>query len=387
MAYTSEELDIFEELFYEELDGFEIEIVQVNPNETIYIINDSLCILFLKQKYSSEFFCQKPRNKYEIYAGAAIIELSPNEIGNYYEHSLYLKKVSRKTRRRNLEYIITYEKFIGFNYIERCLLEHTKTIVEFDSYSPKLRLSERFNRWPGIRHNYLFCEFESKSGSKERFIIGKDNRRPLAKLNTICRKVINYGEFPDNFIYRSDLNKLNSALKSWSEIDMKSALELHLTYFEVEYYDKYNTTWTEWLEKYVNVDWDVVYKECKKENYQIAPTRWVSEFNLYELVKKQFPNYRILYQHNPLFLTSSNGGRMSYDIYISEKKIAIEYQGKQHFEPIDFFGGEESYIKTVNRDKEKLKLSKENGISVIYFNYWESINKETLLKKLEPFDL
>lgn len=145
--------------------------------------------------------------------------------------------------------------------------------------------------------------------------------------------------------------------------------------------------WNEWLNEYVNVDWDIVYKDYNKEKYKMAPVRWISEYSLFELVKKIFPKYRILYQHSPLYLTSSNGGRMSYDIYISEKKIAIEYQGRQHFEPIEFFGGKKSYLETINRDKEKLSLSEAQGVSVVYFNYWEKIDKETLLKKLEPFDL
>lgn len=74
---------------------------------------------------------------------------------------------------------------------------------------------------------------------------------------------------------------------------------------------------------------------------------------------------------------------MSYDIYISGKRIAIEYQGKQHFEPVEFFGGEEAFKETVKRDQEKKIKSKENNVKLIYFNYWEPTNKETVLDKLD----
>lgn len=47
--------------------------------------------------------------------------------------------------------------------------------------------------------------------------------------------------------------------------------------------------------------------------------------------------------------------------------IAIECQGKQHFEPIDFFGGEENFLKQKERDKEKLEECKQHGIKMIYY--------------------
>ena len=74
---------------------------------------------------------------------------------------------------------------------------------------------------------------------------------------------------------------------------------------------------------------------------------------------------------------------MSYDIFISGLNIAIEYQGKQHFEPVDFFGGEEGYKKTVERDKLKRKLSEENGIKLVYINYWEDVTIDLIKEKIE----
>ena len=57
---------------------------------------------------------------------------------------------------------------------------------------------------------------------------------------------------------------------------------------------------------------------------------------------------------------------MSIDIYLPSKKIGIEYQGKQHFKMIEFFGNNEIQLK---RDKEKIKLCKENGIKLLHFTF------------------
>ena len=57
---------------------------------------------------------------------------------------------------------------------------------------------------------------------------------------------------------------------------------------------------------------------------------------------------------------------MSYDVFIISKNTAIEYQGKQHFEPVEFFGGQEHFQKQVIRDKLKQELSAKNKIKLIY---------------------
>lgn len=56
-----------------------------------------------------------------------------------------------------------------------------------------------------------------------------------------------------------------------------------------------------------------------------------------------------------------------YDFYLPEYNIAIECQGKQHFVPKDFFGGEEGLINTQKSDKEKFIKANENGIKIYYY--------------------
>ncbi|MBQ6975714.1 MAG: hypothetical protein IJS81_03015 [Selenomonadaceae bacterium] len=69
---------------------------------------------------------------------------------------------------------------------------------------------------------------------------------------------------------------------------------------------------------------------------------------------------------------------MSYDIFISDLNVAIEYQDIQHFEPADYFGSEKTFKELQVRDKEKLELSQKNGIKLIYVNYWENITQDLI---------
>lgn len=119
---------------------------------------------------------------------------------------------------------------------------------------------------------------------------------------------------------------------------------------------------------------DDMYRMCFREGN--VKVKWNSEYNLYKLVLELFPN--AVFQYSPQWLHPQ-----SFDIYIDEIKTAIEYQGQQHYGPIDFFGGIESFEKTVARDDKKKKLCISKGIKLYYWKYDIPITKENLIAMLE----
>ena len=127
--------------------------------------------------------------------------------------------------------------------------------------------------------------------------------------------------------------------------------------------------------------------ECKlgnieKFNYVKPKNKWISEELLYKTIKKIYNKYNVIYQYRPPFLKSDIGGQLSYDIFIEKLRIAIEYQGAQHFKPVEYFGGEKAFIQTKKRDTQKKILSKKNGIKLIYINYWENITTDLIKEKI-----
>ena len=80
---------------------------------------------------------------------------------------------------------------------------------------------------------------------------------------------------------------------------------------------------------------------------------------------------------------------LELDFYIPDKNIAIECQGTQHFEPVEIFGGEETYKYTIENDSAKRKLCEENGVRLLYYSnlgieypYKVFEDKEEILKKI-----
>ena len=62
-------------------------------------------------------------------------------------------------------------------------------------------------------------------------------------------------------------------------------------------------------------------------------------------------------------------------------KCFIEYDGKQHFEPVSYFGGRTEFVKRQALDKEKDDHCKSKKIQLIRVPYWtEDIDKFLLPK-------
>ena len=59
--------------------------------------------------------------------------------------------------------------------------------------------------------------------------------------------------------------------------------------------------------------------------------------------------------------------QMILDFYLPNQNIAIECQGEQHFTPNAFFGGNDSFESSLERDRLKYQQCKEHNIEIIYY--------------------
>lgn len=62
--------------------------------------------------------------------------------------------------------------------------------------------------------------------------------------------------------------------------------------------------------------------------------------------------------------------KLPFDFYLPKFNMCIEYDGKQHFEPIKWFGGEKGFKKQQMYDKIKNDYCNKNNINLIRIPYW-----------------
>ena len=117
-------------------------------------------------------------------------------------------------------------------------------------------------------------------------------------------------------------------------------------------------------------------KDGYRTNWRLARTRirtdltadgvirpkWKHELSLFHAVRRRHPD--TLYQYRPDWL-----GRQSLDLYVPSLRTAIEYQGVQHYIPVEFFGGKEALAQRQELDQTKRQLCEENRVRLIEWPY------------------
>lgn len=105
---------------------------------------------------------------------------------------------------------------------------------------------------------------------------------------------------------------------------------------------------------------------CNESKLEKDVTKYLKEHNFNHVKQKKFDWL----------------GRQSLDFYLPDYNIAIECQGIQHFEPKNFFGGDNGLEVIIKRDNKKLKKCLSNNIEMIYV-----IDNEKFLDKKYHFKI
>jgi hypothetical protein len=109
---------------------------------------------------------------------------------------------------------------------------------------------------------------------------------------------------------------------------------------------------------------------CKESQLEKEMRLFLSEKNIKHINKKHFDWL----------------GQQHLDFYLPEYNVAIECQGIQHFQNVEYFGGNKSFIERLERDSRKKKLCDENNVPILYYSSFKYkgvyTDKELLLKDI-----
>lgn len=88
-------------------------------------------------------------------------------------------------------------------------------------------------------------------------------------------------------------------------------------------------------------------------------------------INKILKSFGINYEYQKMFLDLKDTQPLSYDFYIPDQNILIEYQGRQHYQPVDYFGGEAQFKLQQKHDKMKADYAKAHHYHLIAVPYTE----------------
>lgn len=109
---------------------------------------------------------------------------------------------------------------------------------------------------------------------------------------------------------------------------------------------------------------------CKQSHGETFISNFLKEHSINYEFQKRFKDCRDKYP-------------LPFDFYIPTLNYCIEFDGIQHFEPVDYFGGEKAFKEVRRRDGIKTKYCEEKGIKLLRIRYDEDVEEKinSILKK------
>jgi Zn finger protein HypA/HybF involved in hydrogenase expression len=88
----------------------------------------------------------------------------------------------------------------------------------------------------------------------------------------------------------------------------------------------------------------------------------------------------IKYYHQYGFDTCKYINKLTFDFYLPDYNLCIEFDGRQHFEPVEHFGGQKEFESCVKRDNSKNNWCEENNLRLVRIPYTQILNVNEILK-------
>jgi len=166
-----------------------------------------------------------------------------------------------------------------------------------------------------------------------------------------------------NFI---KINNINCELISTQYFGKEYPLE-----FKCECGDKFISTWHYFM----------------SDSARCCPKCWSKTSSGEEKVNNLLSNLKINFIYQYSFDDCKYKNLLSFDFYLPSYNACIEVNGIQHYEPIEFFGGEKGFIYQQKRDKIKKDYCKLNDINLIEISYKDLKNEKYKNKIINKVNL
>lgn len=294
--------------------------------------------------------CKKCGDKYKNrkynvrYTTKEFIEECKEIWGDKYDYSI-TKYVNMRTKIKVIYDGITYDQLPG---------SHLKYPVE-GNLTQEIFLIKANRKW-GDKYDYSLVNFKS---TKELVDIIYDDKI--------------YQQYPHNhLVYAPEKRNL-----MYESEFIKKSIELHGD----QYF--YNNV------SYVNsiTEVDIL---CRKHGmFTQKPTLHLrgcgcpicNESMGEKKIRKFLNKNKINFESQHTFTDCKSTNKLRFDFYIPSLRMCIEYDGIQHFEVVNFFGGEESFLKRKKNDEIKNNYCEDNYINLIRIKYDKIDKIEKILSK------
>ena len=98
-------------------------------------------------------------------------------------------------------------------------------------------------------------------------------------------------------------------------------------------------------------------------------------------IKKWLDENHITYCQQQRFKNCKHKQLLAFDFYLPNNKTLLEYNGKQHYTPVKWFGGDKKFEQVQKRDQIKRNFAKDNNYILLEIPY--TLSNEEVINLLE----
>lgn len=307
----------------------------------------------------------------------------------------YVKKVAlrcdlhKDENGKNYEFIknaSNNEVFSKSRHCPGCLSLLQKQISNRSIDFLKKKLSESENQF--IANNHYIIDFLRDNGD-----VSKDDRKN--NLVQLGCNILNHNDPFSQIV--TDIGKKNGCPECAKKRsprkkaeDFKQEVEQKLKFYQLDQLFKYNVKIDRITNRVIKrIKLNFTCKLC--DNPLWADMSRIDRMSCKNcnprksLGERKIQNFllsnKIKFETQKKYSDCKNYHSLPFDFYLSEHKILIEFDGKQHYEPVEYLGGETQYLKTIKNDKIKNSYCIKNNINLIRIPYIEEHNIEKIISE------
>lgn len=239
---------------------------------------------------------------------------------------------------------------------------------------------ERGSQKRSLSQKKFISEAQKIHGEKYDYSKTKYGKNYNEKVIVICPQ---HGEFsitPGSHIYQK------GGCYKCGKIKMANKIRHTISDFIAKSKERYKDIYDYSLVEYQNCKTKIKIL-CKKHNmvFEQTPSGHYTKTGCIKCIssngEKLISNWleynNVYFQTQKTFNTCKNRRKLKFDFYVPCINLIIEFDGLQHFYPVNRFGGKQALKKTIKRDKIKTQWAKDNNIPLLRIPYThiEYINK------------
>jgi hypothetical protein len=287
---------------------------------------------------------------------------------NYYK-SKFIEKANKK---HNSFYDYSKVEYINsITKVEIICKEHGSFFVRPDAHVRKVGCSKCNG---GVK--YTESEFIQKSKEKHNNFYNYDKVNYINSSTKVVIECPNHGEFeisPANHLIGQKCSSCSGVRKKSTDDFIKESVLIHG--------DKYNYNKVDYKNNRVKVIIECPehgeFEQVPKEHLKGHGCKGCSNFskgeNKIEKILKE-RNIKFIREHRFNDCISINGVKLPFDFYVPDFNLIIEFDGKQHFEPVSIFGGEESFKTLKINDEIRNQWCLKSRINLIRISYKDNFD-------------